>query len=135
MVRWEQSNASFNISLRPKLLSKFLKKIEDLEIGGLCYLYSNDRNFRLEHFSIFCQMINVYFILLWNISKWLYANLIVLFVWTKYELRRKKVFTQSWFKNKPFSIRFFVTSDALKIVPNSVMFYYYIWYDFYCIRR
>ena len=102
MVRWAQSNVSFNTLLWPKLLSKFLKKIEDPEIGGLCYLYSNDRNFRLEHFSIFCQIINVYFILLWNISKWLYANLIVLFVWTRYEVWRKKVCTQSWFKNKQF---------------------------------
>jgi len=81
-----------------------LERIENPEIGRLCYLYSSDRNFRLEHFSIFCQMINVYFILLWNISKWLYANLIVLFVWTRYEVCRKKVCTQSWFKNKQFSI-------------------------------
>ena len=26
-------------------------------------------------------------------------------------------------------------SDALKIIPNSVMFYYCLWYEFYCIRR
>jgi hypothetical protein len=25
-------------------------------------------------------------------------------------------------------------SDAIKIEPNTVVFYYYIWFDFYCIR-
>jgi hypothetical protein len=26
-------------------------------------------------------------------------------------------------------------SDAIKIEPNTVVFYYYLWFDFYCIRR
>ena len=28
-----------------------------------------------------------------------------------------------------------LTSDAIKIEPNTVVFYYCLWFDFYCIRR
>ena len=28
-----------------------------------------------------------------------------------------------------------LTSDAMKIEPNTVVFYYILWFDFYCIRR
>ena len=29
----------------------------------------------------------------------------------------------------------YVTSDAIKIEPNTVVFYYCLWFDFHCIRR
>ena len=34
----------------------------------------------------------------------------------------------------PFKVRFLM-SDAIKIKLNTVVFYYYLWFDFYCIRR
>ena len=63
----------------------------------------------------------------------------------------KRIIIKKWSHNVKFFIWFFlwinneesfrrllitlVTSDAVKTEPDTVVFYYFLWFDFYCIRR
>ena len=108
------------------------------EIFFLCWKHIRNRHFSLYNHVIIrtnCQ------------QSWVFWE--IMFFWNQVCFF-KRIIVKKWSHNVKFFIWFFLwinneesfrrllitlMSDAIKTEPNTVVFYYFLWFDFYCIRR